>query len=253
MQQWTYAFSLISLFGNLFGEVHCAVGSLRQVLRHVPVRIACLGDSITAGQPVVESESYPAVLQSHLGNGYLLRNFGKGLATVHLKDQMPTGETLQPYETSVNFQEVLSWKPNIVLVMLGTNDARGARIFGDAFLSSYASLVDKLKANLPTPGIYLCIPPPAYTNYAGGWQLNPNIINEQLPSLVLSATFLNNLPAPLDIFGDFLELCPDPQTHCGLMSDGVHPNAQGYLRIATVIRRVFPASPTAPVGFSGKK
>jgi len=256
MQPWTYVFLLISFFGNLIGEVHCAVRNLRQVLHHGPVRIACLGDSITQGQPVVESETYPATLQSVLGNGYLVHNFGEGFTTVNRKDKLPTGHEIQPYEATVSFSAVLNWKPNIVLVMLGTNDARGASVPGDAFLSAYASLVAKLNAMMPAPIIYLCMPPPAYImtkHYPGGMAINPKLVNEQLPSLVLSAAIQNNIPEPLNIFNDFLGWCPDLQQTCDLMTDGVHPSAQGYRRIATVIGLALAPPTTAPVGLSGKK
>ena len=47
------------------------------------LRIACVGDSITAGARVeAELESYPAQLSQQLGEGYEVRNFGLGGATL---------------------------------------------------------------------------------------------------------------------------------------------------------------------------
>ena len=48
-----------------------------------PIRVACLGDSITAGARVdAKSESYPARLQKVLGEHFEVRNFGIGGATL---------------------------------------------------------------------------------------------------------------------------------------------------------------------------
>ena len=48
-----------------------------------PIRVACLGDSITAGARVdAKSESYPARLQNILGDNFEVRNSGIGAATL---------------------------------------------------------------------------------------------------------------------------------------------------------------------------
>lgn len=54
----------------------CLLFLYNKVLR--PVRIACIGDSITYGAHVKErtKNCYPAQLQNLLGKDYLVRNFG---------------------------------------------------------------------------------------------------------------------------------------------------------------------------------
>ena len=48
-----------------------------------PVKVACVGNSITYGYGIAgrETRSYPAQLQRMLGDGYLVGNFGKSGAT----------------------------------------------------------------------------------------------------------------------------------------------------------------------------
>ncbi|MFM9148318.1 MAG: sialate O-acetylesterase, partial [Verrucomicrobiota bacterium] len=41
-----------------------------------PVKIACVGDSITPGVGAQRGRSYPSQLQELLGDGYLVGNFG---------------------------------------------------------------------------------------------------------------------------------------------------------------------------------
>ena len=77
-------------------------------------RIACVGDSITAGARVeAELESYPARLSQQLGEGYEVWNFGLGGATL-----LQSG---RPHVWS-ELTEVDAFLPDGVIVALGTND-----------------------------------------------------------------------------------------------------------------------------------
>ena len=84
-----------------------------------PVRIACVGDSITEGSglgnPAVES--YPARLQRLLGTHYLVRNFGVSGRTLLKKGDYPYWKE-SAYRLSRDFA------PDIVLIKLGSNDAK---------------------------------------------------------------------------------------------------------------------------------
>lgn len=56
-----------------------------------PVRVACVGNSITYGTGIADREhfSYPVQLQQMLGNGYVVGNFGKPGATLLYKGHRP--------------------------------------------------------------------------------------------------------------------------------------------------------------------
>ena len=84
-----------------------------------PTRIACVGDSITWGTFVWNRKrnSYPAQLQAMLGERFIVRNFGV------------MGHTLQsagdyPYRISKAFKSSSAFEPDVVLLMLGTNDSK---------------------------------------------------------------------------------------------------------------------------------
>lgn len=81
------------------------------------MRVACLGDSITYGSRVVDRDNnaYPVQLSHHLGEAWEVRNFGAGGRTLS-----SDGDT--PYVQSKSFEDALAWKPDIAIVMLGTND-----------------------------------------------------------------------------------------------------------------------------------
>ena len=59
-----------------------------------PIRVACIGNSITYGAfiPNREMNCYPAQLQAYLGDGYEVKNFGaSGLKEItHIPKQIPT-------------------------------------------------------------------------------------------------------------------------------------------------------------------
>ena len=56
-----------------------------------PVRVACVGDSITFGHGIKdrENDAYPGVLRSLLGEKYDVRNFGVSGSTTMMETDMP--------------------------------------------------------------------------------------------------------------------------------------------------------------------
>ena len=81
------------------------------------IRIACVGDSITFGAGVKNrtKNSYPVVLGKSLGDGYDVRNFGVSGATLLKKGD-------KPYWKLGDFKKATEFKPNIVIIKLGTNN-----------------------------------------------------------------------------------------------------------------------------------
>lgn len=95
-----------------------------------PLRIACIGGSLTfgLGLPNRRQECYPAVLQDLLDNQLgagrvMVKNFGYSGATASRESNEPFWET--PSFTSAN-----RFRPHLVLIMLGTNDAQFANAAG---------------------------------------------------------------------------------------------------------------------------
>ena len=84
-----------------------------------PIRVACIGNSITYGAfiPNREMNCYPAQLQAYLGDGYEVKNFGASGRTILSKGDYPYSET-DTYKASLEYQ------PDIVLIKLGTNDTK---------------------------------------------------------------------------------------------------------------------------------
>ena len=133
-----------------------------------PVRVACIGDSITYGHGIEnrESNSYPAALQALLGDSYEVRNFGFSARVMSQNGDYP-------YMKETMYADAKAFLPEIVTIMLGTNDTKPQNWSEEDFRNSYVTMVTELKA-LPThPDIYVCFPP---TVHEEKWGINDSTI-----------------------------------------------------------------------------
>ena len=85
-------------------------------------RITCVGDSITSGGACLQ-ESYVNDLQNMLGSSYDVMNAGKSGCTM-LKKGLDNGGNPYSCWDGIEYQSALESKPDIVTIMLGTNDAK---------------------------------------------------------------------------------------------------------------------------------
>jgi acyl-CoA thioesterase I len=177
-----------------------------------PIRIACVGDSITEGT------EYPTDLGMMLGTNYTVRNFGVGGATASL-------ESDKPYMNQVEFQEVKQFKPNLVVIMLGTNDAYPSRQKNlDNFTNDYEKLANSFQSLSTKPKIFLVIPPPVFNAALG--PNNTILLVGVIPRITQAATELG-LPT-VDVYSPLMN-------HADYFWDGVHPNNSGAKIIAAEI------------------
>lgn len=123
-------------------------------VREGQIKIACIGDSITYGMRVKNRRGncYPSLLQKMLGEGYNVRNFGLNNRNVML-------ESPYPYKKEKQFQRSLDFVPDIVLLMLGTNDCK-EDIWKSAAVwrKDYEELLDSYQTLPSNPEIYLLTP-----------------------------------------------------------------------------------------------
>lgn len=129
----------------------------------IPFHVACVGDSITEGfklkNPSVES--YPAQLSKLVANNIRVENFG-----IRGRSIIKAGE--QSYWDSEMYQKSLHFNPDIVIIMLGSNDMKDAN-FGkrEEIVKDYNALIQSYKNMHSKPTIYICFPPPSYGSIRG--------------------------------------------------------------------------------------
>ena len=198
------------------------------------IRVACVGDSITAGARVdAESESYPAALQRTLVDTHEVKNFGIGGATLIKTGRPNVWQTLDA---------VKEFQPHIVVVSLGTNDTVGGnrrnwqqiRRFDD----DYTALISTL-AELPTkPRIVLCTPTAMVLQTDGLSEDRLADLAERQPRLQQLCERVRRLAAGRAAQNvSLLELNAVIKDRPDLVTegDGVHPNAKGYLAISAAV------------------
>lgn len=193
-----------------------------------PIRVACLGDSITEGYGTgdVARNSYPAQLAALLGEGYDTRNFGVGGATL-----LDVGD--KPYRSLPAFAQACAFQPDIIVIGLGTNDSKPYNWqHRDRFVANYVSLIRQLR-ELPThPRIFICQPMPAWP--PSGWAISPEVIERELQPLIADIARAEGVGL-IDLF------TPMRDQHT-VTPDHVHPNAAGAAILAQTVAAAIKAA-----------
>ncbi len=180
------------------------------------IRIACVGDSITGGT------EYPADLWMLLGGeNYTVGNFGVGGSTAAL-------DSRNPYINNSAFQEAKEFQPNIVIIMLGTNDANPLiRPNNGSFVNDYVKLVEEFQALSSNPKIYLVKPPPIFCS---GTTPSAEYFRDNVIPTIEQAANQTNLPI-IDVYSALAN-------YSDFFRDGIHPDEQGAILIANEIYKV---------------
>ncbi len=197
-----------------------------------PIRVACVGDSITYGTGLTNrnEQSYPAWLGRWMGPGYDVRNFGRSGATL-----LRAGDL--PYVAQPQHDEALAFNPDIVVIMLGTNDSKhhgGGSPPNDNvaqnwlrkadYVPDYEALIGEFRATNPKAKIYVCYPPPCFP---GRWGIDNNTIHHEVNPLVHQVARSAHAKL-IDMYKPF-------EGKSDLFPDTVHPNAAGAKIMATVV------------------
>lgn len=187
------------------------------------VRVACVGNSITYGAGIAarEQNSYPAQLQYYLGEDYEVRNFGvSGCTSLQQGDY--------PYVQTGAYAQSLEFRPDIILIKLGTNDSKPQNWqYTEKFESDYQTLIDAYRKLPGHPRVILLSP--VHCFLAEGSEINARIIAQEIHPIVENLAYRNGLEM-LDlsrIFG------ADWNWH--LMPDRLHPSSIGAGLMAQTI------------------
>ncbi len=176
------------------------------------IRVACIGDSLT------QLTQYPDYLQVMLGAGYKVSRFSTTGATV-------LHSTNKPYLNQTALGNATAFLPDVVVIMLGTNDARINIYSGiDNFVSDYKKIVSAFQNLTSTPKIWLVKPPPIFENNLS--LSNDNLVEGVIPRIAEVAQELG-LPM-IDVYTTLVN-------YPTYFIDGVHVNYKGAKVIATEI------------------
>ena len=183
-------------------------------------KVACVGDSITWGFTIVNrgKYSYPAVLQQLLGEGFEVRNFGHNDAAARF-------DADTPYVSKKAYRDSLAWEPDIVLLMLGTNDTKPWNWNPGIFREDYLRLVESYLA-LPSHPRVVLVAPIRIFKLIPVTILNPDVLEEGVRPAI------RDIAAQLHLqFIDLYDLFDSAR----LCRDGVHPQRDGARLLAETL------------------
>ena len=214
----------------------------RQTPKADAIRVACIGNSITEGFGIdmCGAYGYPAELQKLLGSDYWVKNFGVSSRTMLNKGDYP-------YMNELAWQDAQAFKPDVVLIKLGTNDSKPENWqYGAEFRQDLEQMILTLRPDLAQPvgkkakkakkaknavpqpvkpQIYLCTPIPAFKPT---WNISDKVITDEI------------IPIQQEVAQKYGLQVIDLHTLYAndgdkMLKDGIHPDGKGAHRLAGII------------------
>lgn len=201
-------------------------------------RVACVGNSITAGYGLGWQEDYPFQLQEMLGDSYKVQNFG--VSSMTFANKGPSDN--MSYWNTDKFKAALEFNPEIVVIELGTNDSKfftnncienGQPRYNynygqyekEQLYKDYEALLDTFMHLTTSPRVIATLQP--YSNNCEWGIMDTAIVNQINPIIEEVAT--RKGVEIIDLHSQF-------NTPEWFLADSVHPNATGAKELARIIK-----------------
>ncbi len=190
------------------------------------IKVACIGNSITYGYGLAnsDSQSYPVQLQNLLGNEWEVTNYGVSARTMLKKGNLP-------YWNEKEYSEALKSNPDEVIIMLGTNDAKLSlnwNLYKDEFEENYKEMIQSFRKLESNPEIWICLIIPAYHEI---WDISDSTIRNEVNPKILETA----IDEGIGLIDLYTTMSNDSSLY---LSDGIHPNAIGAAKIARYIYEI---------------
>jgi lysophospholipase L1-like esterase/pimeloyl-ACP methyl ester carboxylesterase len=188
-------------------------------------KVACVGNSITFGAGIKDRshDSYPAQLQSMLGKDYIVKNFGNSGTTLLKKGDFP-------YWKVKEYQEALTFNPDVVFIKLGTNDSKPQnRIYLNEFIDNYIELINSFQGLKSNPKIILLLPVPVFSKQAV-WGITDTIVSDSIIPKIREVAYQKNVEV-INLYNLLID-------SAAMFPDKIHPDKNGA---AIIAKRCFDA------------
>lgn len=187
------------------------------------IRVACVGDSITYGSQVSNwpQNHYPLLLNQLLGESYTVHNYGISGATL-------LSSADKPYIGTKIYPHSIAFEPDVVVIMLGTNDAKTNNwTNADDFRNQFSAFID-VYLELPSkPEVFLCTPCKAYST---GYSIQDERIE-------IAAQIIREVAEGKGLQLIDIRLLSEQHPEW-FEKDGIHPNNDGAAAIAQEVYHI---------------
>jgi lysophospholipase L1-like esterase len=198
----------------------------------VPIRITCVGASDVSSPTPYGTPNWPDYIAGMLGYEYSIINCGASGTTMIKQGNAPYWNTQQ-------YTDSLDSSPDIVIIMLGSNDSKPYNwIYQTNYIPDYEDLISHYR-NLPShPRIYINTLLSVYG--PGSYDITDPIVTGQLCPVIWQLGYDENLPV-IDINSATKNMSQN-------FPDNVHPNIAGAKVVAqTIFNGLMNAGETAPM------
>ncbi len=209
-------------------------------------RVVCIGDSITEGFGLEESDmaAYPSILGQLLGSDYLV--FNQGVTSSCVLNITSEGAIMGlPYIRQEKYRQAINLKGDIYIVMLGTNDAQDGMhdilpiqdknnnliAYHKEFPVFYQEIIDSIKKSNPQAHLFICKPVPILQCI---WRKHKEEYLERLLPYLDTLVNKNEMVYMIDVHQAFREITGNNIQNF-YQKDGLHPNKEGANIIAHII------------------
>lgn len=188
-------------------------------------KVAFIGNSITIGSGLSnpKEQCYPSQFGVFVGDEYEIGNFAVSGRTMLKKGDFPIWNEPQ-------FPQALEFKPDILFIMLGTNDSKPQNWddFGNEYKDDYIAMIDTFMQAENPPEVWACLPPPAY---AVQWGIRDSVIKDEMIPIIEEIIVEKGL-GRVDYYTPLIG-----QGH--LFPDDIHPDAAGAEVMARILYETF--------------
>lgn len=192
------------------------------------VKLACLGDSITAGMLVRKKDCWVSRIAGALEKKAEVGNFGVSARCLLFKGD-------RPITREKAYRDALAFNPDILLIGLGTNDSKKKNwSHKDDFVGNYREIIAEFRKQNPKLKVYCLLPIPSREAKEGG--ISRECISREVIPLIRQVAKGTK--------SKVIDLNKIMKGKDSLLVDGVHPNAEGHALMAEHILLVLKGKAT---------
>lgn len=209
--------TLLVILLTACGMLETITNNSENEIAETDIKIAVVGDSIT--DEYIPGANYPRILDDLLGEGYAVMNYGKSNYAAQASSDFP-------YTSTDASEESLALKPDIVIIMLGTNDTKANNWNGkEIFKKEYTTLVESYKSLDSVSRVILASPPTVFIENVMRGSIDPQHV-EPIREVIQEVAEEFEL--------EFVDLSAKTANHPEWFFDGVHPTPEGAEEIAQI-------------------